>query len=340
MNTLLGRISALSSKSRFFLALFVVIGLGTLTAIAIKMRGGNEVLPDMRASSEQARAEQVAALTRDADADGLKDWEEHIFRTDPQNPDTDGDATPDGAEIQQNRDPLNPNTSTDQQKQNDFAPIPAAFAADGVSSPTPNITEQFSRSILPDILGPILAGAAPQPNDLTHKVNNFDFLQNPERVWIGAKHYSKAEITINPNNDIRAIIQMFLAISQSVATYARDPSANQAAIVNFIQNPASEEARVSLLAYQNTLDAIIQDVRKISVPQEYAPFILSYLNTLSKIHHSLALIANVENDPISALLAVKVLPQAQEQFSAVVAQTRNESKKIMERKVKEPTGAQ
>lgn len=43
---------------------------------------------------------------QDFDHDGLKDWEETLYRADPKNPDTDGDGTNDGDEISQNRDPV------------------------------------------------------------------------------------------------------------------------------------------------------------------------------------------------------------------------------------------
>lgn len=44
--------------------------------------------------------------TKDSDQDGLKDWEEIIYGTNPNNPDTDGDNTIDGDEIVLNRNPL------------------------------------------------------------------------------------------------------------------------------------------------------------------------------------------------------------------------------------------
>ncbi len=52
----------------------------------------------------------------DSDKDGLKDWEESLWGTDPHNPDTDGDGTPDGTEAQLKRNPLvkGPNDSLDQ----------------------------------------------------------------------------------------------------------------------------------------------------------------------------------------------------------------------------------
>jgi len=43
---------------------------------------------------------------KDSDEDGLKDWEEELWGTDPNNKDTDADGTNDGDEINQNRNPL------------------------------------------------------------------------------------------------------------------------------------------------------------------------------------------------------------------------------------------
>lgn len=42
----------------------------------------------------------------DTDGDGLKDWEESLWNTDPLNKDTDGDGTTDGQEVKDGRDPL------------------------------------------------------------------------------------------------------------------------------------------------------------------------------------------------------------------------------------------
>ena len=45
-------------------------------------------------------------LKNDSDGDGLKDWEEILWKTDPNDPDTDGDGTDDNSEIISNRNPL------------------------------------------------------------------------------------------------------------------------------------------------------------------------------------------------------------------------------------------
>jgi len=57
-------------------------------------------------NSDDARIAAVVFLEKDTDEDGLKDWEEKLWKTDLQKADTDGDGTPDGEEIRLGRDPL------------------------------------------------------------------------------------------------------------------------------------------------------------------------------------------------------------------------------------------
>ena len=55
-------------------------------------------------SSSQEIAEKI--ILKDSDNDGLKDWEEVLWKTDPNNPDSDGDGMNDNEEVLSERDPL------------------------------------------------------------------------------------------------------------------------------------------------------------------------------------------------------------------------------------------
>jgi len=50
--------------------------------------------------------DSLSIAQKDSDSDGIKDWEEVIIRTDPNNPDTDGDGVLDGKETEQQRSPV------------------------------------------------------------------------------------------------------------------------------------------------------------------------------------------------------------------------------------------
>ncbi len=56
---------------------------------------------------------------RDTDGDGLPDWEERLYGSDPLKKDTDGDGTSDGAEVRQGRDPTKANTAKPGEPPND-----------------------------------------------------------------------------------------------------------------------------------------------------------------------------------------------------------------------------
>jgi len=96
----------------------------------------------------------AASLNIDSDNDGLPDWKEALYGTDPHNPDTDGDGTTDGDEVAQGRDPLKPNTAPKGQKPNDYID-PAIIeqnqkTIDDYKKLTD--TEKFSRDLFANII--------------------------------------------------------------------------------------------------------------------------------------------------------------------------------------------
>lgn len=72
----------------------------------------------------------------DSDADGLRDWEEPLYNTDPQNPDTDNDNYKDGEEISSGYDPTIP-APNDKKSEFAFSPRPVPQTL------TENLTEQL-----------------------------------------------------------------------------------------------------------------------------------------------------------------------------------------------------
>lgn len=63
------------------------------------------IIPVLASASESAIAIQNELSNKDSDDDGLKDWEENLWGSSPNNSDTDGDGTNDGDEILNKRNP-------------------------------------------------------------------------------------------------------------------------------------------------------------------------------------------------------------------------------------------
>ena len=78
---------------------------------------------ELPVSSALVSASSTTITDRDSDADGLPDWEEHLYGSDPLKFDTDGDGTPDGEEVREGRDPSKANTAGASSPPNDMLAV-------------------------------------------------------------------------------------------------------------------------------------------------------------------------------------------------------------------------
>ncbi len=90
-----------------FLVVFGVIILLAGLKISFWLTPGEDDFIETRVTAISGGKSASPALL-DSDNDGLKDWEETVYGTDPNKPDTDGDGTKDGDEIAQKRNPKKP----------------------------------------------------------------------------------------------------------------------------------------------------------------------------------------------------------------------------------------
>lgn len=84
------------------IAALLILSVGIYVKIPTKNK---QLALQKESASLLANSTSTDLATRDSDGDGLPDWEERLYGTDPFNPDTDGDGTPDGKEVAEGRDP-------------------------------------------------------------------------------------------------------------------------------------------------------------------------------------------------------------------------------------------
>ena len=132
----------------------VVIVLIIVVSIAIYIRKGEAPSQRYEGIGQRPNPRKVAEIPlalQDVDADGLKDWEEALWGTDSNNPDTDGDGTKDGEEVKLDRNPLKAGPddvlSVSAILQNQYAPAPR-IASRSPSSSFGNLRSLASTSAL------------------------------------------------------------------------------------------------------------------------------------------------------------------------------------------------
>lgn len=220
----------------------------------------------------------------DSDGDGLYDWEEVLWGTDPNDPDTDGDGTPDGEEVRLGRDPRIP--GPDDRLETEEIPI---YKRDDIENLSPaellhreaisNISEltkkgNVSRSTLEQMIG-----------ELSNK-----YLTRAEIK----RKYLPSSVLISTNNSSEGIREYVNLISQISSVYDFKLSNEDA--LGLVTNIISPEKDAKLSA---KLARLIDDIEKteitlsmVSVPSDLAAAHTSMLNALYTIHSGLNMAQN------------------------------------------------
>lgn len=240
--------------------------------------------------------EKIAAQTvaQDSDGDGLKDWEEILLGTDPQNPDTDGDGTNDKEEIDQSRDPLiaGPN---DYIKNN-------TLSSDGKIIPTSkgqaitkdlaielftgyvelkkekNLNKTNSEQLITEVINKTVK----IPNVNTYSIKDITVVKKPKREVIdtydtGMKDILKPDPTTK--NDI-------VVLKQILSTKNTD----ELAIFD-----------LSMKRYKK----IVAEMLSLTVPKPVSIEHIATINALVRIIGNVKSMKTVFTDPLGALVGVK-----------------------------------
>ncbi len=209
-------------------------------------------------------------LDLDTDGDGLKDWEETLWGTDPYNPDTDGDGTNDFDEIKVGRDPLKPNTAKPGEEPNDkvseeIIQADKKMVEDFQKLPT---TDKVARMLMSQVIAVTKVGQTPSQAELDLIVSN-TLNQIPE---ISFEPYSLKDISI-----------LSITNEAYIKQYTNDLAKN------FLENPYfSKQIKnksfdfYGLMEVENLFKVVLEDQS-----QEKITSALSELNTITKAYFSL-----------------------------------------------------
>ncbi len=243
----------------------------------------------------------------DSDNDGLKDWEEQIYGTDPHNPDTDGDGTKDGDEIAQGRDPLKPGPNDLLTKKTS---ITTSSPASGNDKPT--LTQKLAEVFGQDYLLNLIHNPKEQPDldAIADKMAQVAVNGSTSRI----PPTSVNDITVSHDTS-KATIQEYITQTNNLILRffpknEKDPM--------LIFKEALEQNNLSIL---DTLDKRIQsydiflvEIKKIPVPNDFISLHLRFINTTVKEREAITNIRDAKNDMVLGLIGVQELDNTAKEF--------------------------
>ncbi|MBI2122230.1 MAG: hypothetical protein HYT98_03840 [Candidatus Sungbacteria bacterium] len=221
--------------------------------------------------------ENPVKLSRDSDGDGLKDWEEIFYKTDPQKADSDGDGTPDGEEVAKNRNPLKPGPGDElaiPKERGSENPSPDKMSAEELlqeaAQKNVNLTDYFVQNFLG---GAGLDGIQKllEPG-MDQKISSefITFVQNlsPYEPF-SEKSIPDSEIIISPDSNDAAIKNYFNSVAGIYEKYVLPlQGADELEFLAAALDEESPEPLDNITPLFNAVSRIAEDLKKLAVPRD------------------------------------------------------------------------
>lgn len=292
---------AQGKRAKFIVAGFV---LAIITASLFWLRLQPSPGPENRTPSGQPFPNALQA-TADGDADGLKDWEEELWGTAADNPDSDGDGTTDGAETKLGRDPKKPGPG-DALGGTPLPPGERGMATAGL--PLPNLTEDFAESILQSgVLGGLKTGDTLNPIQALRKIALPERL-DPKTILAEAAVASIRDFTVLEADDPEAIRSYFLGVARLYErTYLPVASTLRETDLEILAAAVAADDYTRLAALDPVtamLARLAHEFVKVPVPQPYQDFAIQELNYILQTKRALEIFRQAPLDPVAAAVAV------------------------------------
>jgi hypothetical protein len=279
-------------------AIIVVVGLVFIAEHFPKTGQLSYTSPDATLQAEAVQNLIAGQSDVDTDHDGLKDWEEALWKTDPNKADTDGDGTPDGEEVKEGRDPAKkgPNDKLSNSVSAGTS-VSASGGADADLNATDKLARQFFTAYTQAKDSGLSMGSTTQSQIISAALSQRN-LVTPTR------QYSLGELNVSNDVSITALKNYMNALGDIEKNHAYDPSQDTEMIIfnkAVIRNDKAEISNLTpiISRYNSELQALL----KIPVPKDLQNQHLAYTNAIGTIAQDVAAMQNVFTDPVQALAA-------------------------------------
>jgi len=223
----------------------------------------------------------------DTDSDGLKNWEEELLGTEPNNPDTNGDGVSDYDEI------ITAHGSV----------TAALFGARANASPT----DAYASTILGSYVESKKQGAYDEEtfSRLIAQVTDAQFSKRPN-----ATTYTANDITTRPATE-SARNAYFTKLRESLEPLTSIPEYEFTTFTYAVEQQ-DQESFALLQKDADVYSEVIEALKKLPAPEDAAQQHIALINAFSRLSETLTAMSKVSSDPIEILVATRNFFEAED----------------------------
>lgn len=237
-----------------------------------------------------------AYAAKDTDADGLPDWQESLYGTDPENPHSVDPVLTDGEAVDQGK--IEP-------KFKSAAPAPDKVTAADIPGDAPaagSLTDQFAKKFFQNFMLSQHVGANPSSEDVQKFVESS--IADLEGNGAKADVYTKADVTVSGSGPA-ALSAYAVTMATGFGTKSEIGQKDELAYLNdaVINNDPKALAKIASIA--SAYKSIAEGMKKVSVPQEAAATHLELMNTAMSLSETIEDMAAFKEDPLRTFLGIE-----------------------------------
>lgn len=293
-----------SNKVATLFILVVLIVVLIITGDIFSKKLNRNGAPEVIDADLVLRRNTVDNSSGDMDGDGLVDWQETLYGSDPRLADTDGDGTNDGDEVMEDRDPTI--AGPDDQLVRIGSILNTDFEVEGYTPGT--LTDDFSKELFLNYLNLKTQNNlnSDSVNQLAQNLGDQVAVEvNPEIV------YSESDLKIVSSN--REVLKKY---GEEIAIIYID-------YLTQINNKASLPDEEYLIEASNLYLNLANVLSAIEIPDTTKNVHVELLNAVYNKALTMKDFANSETDPLKTLLSVKTIREADAKETEVLISLNN-----------------
>lgn len=266
--------------------------------------------------SSQSVLSFATEAEKDSDNDGLRDWEEGLWKTELENPDSDGDGTPDGEEVRNKRNPTKAGPD-DIYKSIEESPL-GDVAKEMEAEKSLTLTDIFARDFMSGYFA--LKDAGQYTDETRDKFIKTLFASIDNAP---TKEYTLADLNITQKSDRETLRQYGNTLGEIALKYRRLAEGKELRIVDSAVKQENPEKLAELAPILTEYESFIESYRTMPVPLVVYEIHLELLNINAAVKDAIVAMSRLFDDPMGGTAGLSTYRKSAEDGATVTRNLKN-----------------